>query len=454
MQSRAILSLACALALNATAIQSPAIAQQRPAVTGTPAGPGGADPGLFRSPQLDPVSLVMGYHRLTGTGIDFRPYAERSTAYRNATTFDRDDVLTREISRMEGQFASLDLGRVYLMRLGTNLSQYDSVRRGYPLGVSPETYVPFVDPGTYKNYGLQFRNAEDIALLPVGDVTAARNFAQRHALNTQYENAGEVVAELAYRLAEAPPAVDSGTTIVRADILAARVLTRSGQPMWDFGSTVAGRAPTQEAAALGALPALKAADVQGIRLGMPLAEGKGIASRAYPEEQSGRWFRNLKPGVASERFNLGNQGEVRCGLDPLSFTSAGMRETGASTETPVANTSEACVGIDQDQKSNPDAAPVIARVTSGQRLDGGTAEAVRLALTEKSGPPTYTRGNGKTLQWIGRDPAVVGGGQVSITARIDVRREGGVLLGVEAVPYVDPNPQRASAPPTSSAPRL
>ena len=456
MRTRAPCTVVLAATLLSSLLSLPAQAQQRPAIAAAPAGPGGADPSLFRAQPLDPLLLVMAYHRFTGTTLDYRPYAERSTAYRNATAFDRADVLTREIARLEGQFASLDLNRTYLMRLGTQLRQYDGSRAGYPLGLSPESFVPVNDPATYQQFGLQFRNSEEVGFLPVGDVTAARNFAQRYGLSTQYENAGDVVAELVFRLAEAPPAVDGGTTIVRADIVAARVLTRNGQPMWDFGPTAAGRAPAPQAAVPGAQPTLKAADVQGIRVGMPVAEGAGIASRAYTTGQGRRWFRELKPNAASSSSNLGTNKEVRCGLDPLSISDEMMRrQMGESTDATVSDASEACVGIDAAERKDSGEPELIGRVTSGQRLGGASSEAVRQALMEKYGPPTYTRGGGQVLQWIGRDPARTDGGEVSVTARIDPRREGGVLLGVEATPYVDPNPRAAPMPVSApSAPRL
>ena len=456
MRARTPCTVVLAAFVLSSLVPPPAQAQPRSAIAAAPAGPGGADPALYRAPPLDPLVLVMAYHRFTGTTIDFRPYTERSTAYRNATAFDRADVLTREIARLEGQFASLDMNRTYLMRLGTQLRQYDGARGGYPLGLSPESFVPVADPATFQQFGLQFRNAEEVAFLPVGDVTAARNLAQRHGLSTQYENAGDVVAELAFRLAEAPPAVDGGTTIVRADVVAARVLTRTGQPMWDFGPTAAGRAPTPQATVPGAQAALKVADVQGIRVGMPVAEGVGLASRAYPMGQGRRWFRDIKPDAASSGPNLGTANQVRCGLDPLSLNDEMMRrQMGESTEVTVSDASEACVGIDAAERKDSGEPELVGRVTSGQRLGGATVEAVRQALVEKYGPPTYTRGGGRVLQWIGRDPARTDEGQVSLTARIDARRDGGVLLGVEAVPYVDPNPRAVPVqPPLPSAPRL
>lgn len=457
MPCRAILLLPLSAVLLALVAPLPVSAQQRPATITAPSGPGGADPAQFRAPPLDPLSLVMAYHRMAGTTIDFRPYAERSAVYSNANTFDRPDVLTREIARLEGQFAALDLNRTYVMRLGTQLRQYDGNRRGYALGLSPDSFVPMTDPATYKGYGLQFRNVDEVAFLPVGDSTAARNFAQRYGLNTQYDVAGDAVAELAFRLAEVPPAVGSGPTIVRADILAARVLTRNGQPMWDFGQTAAGRAPAAQAAAPGTAPTLKAADVQGIRIGMPLAEGAGIASRDYPIGRyggsgGGRWFRELAP----RNVQPGRDTAPRCGLDELPLADMLLRrDAGGSPEVPVSDASEACIGFGPAQDDGPTTREQIGRVTSGQRLAGATADTVRQALVEKYGTPTYSRNEGRVLQWIGRDPARPDGGQVSINARIDPRQEGGVLLGVEAKPYVDPSSQRAATPAAApAAPRL
>lgn len=456
---RLLLPFVAAFLVSLSGYPTLAQAQQRPAAPGVPTGPGGADPAIFRSPPLSPVEFVMAYHRLTGTTIDFAPFAQNSTAVRNATTFDRPDVLAREIARLEGQFAALDLGRVYLMRVGTQLRQYDGQRGGYPISLNPEAYISISDPVTSRPFGLQFRNVEDIAVVPVGDTTAARNFAQRHGLNTQYEIAGDVVLELAIRLIEAPPAIASGITIVRADIAAARISTRNNQPMWDFGLTSAGRAPAPTAAAPGSMPILKAADIQGVRVGMPAAEAAGIASRAYPTEryrsdQGGRWYRNITPGADRGGFN---NTDIRCGLDAVSAYDAAMSfaQGGSLSDIPVADVSEACFGYDAAMGDGIVPRGMIARISSGQRLPGATFEVVRQALTEKYGTPTYTRQEGRTLQWIGRDPGRQDGSLVAITARIEARQGGGVVLGVDAAAYVDPIQRRAPVPASApSAPRL
>ena len=438
-----------------------AFAQQRLVATGVPSGPGGADAALFRAPMLDPLSLMMAYNRMNGTHPYFRPYAERTTAFVNSTTFDRPEVLAREIARLEGQFTSLDMNRVYLMRLGTQLRQYDTSRGGYPIGLKTEVYVPIPDPVAALTYGLQFRNIDEVAFVPVGDTTAARNFAQRHGFSTQYENAGDVTLEFAIRFAEAPPAVGGTFTTVRADILAARVVTRNGQPVWDFGPTAAGRGPTPLASTPGLVPVLKAADIQGISVGAPLEEGAGIASRAYPtqrwhSEQGGRWFRNIDPGAEPQGYMLNREMAIRCGTDPLSLNQAALRMQfdGRIGDEPVADASEACLGYNAPTGSGTTRKDTIASVVSGQRLPGATLDTVRSSLADKYGPPTYTRNGSRVLQWIGRDPLHPYAAPVSLTARIDPRPAGGVVLGMKAEPYVDPNPPKAPVSQGPTAPRL
>ncbi len=429
----------------------PAFAQQRPAATGTPTGPGGADPSLFRAPVLDPLSLVMAYNRLNGTVPDFRPYAERSSAYVNASAFDRSAVMAREMARLEGQFASLDLNRVYAMRINTQLHQYDSARRGYALGFTPDTFVPIGDPVTGRRYDLQFRNLDEVGFLPVGDAVAARNFAQSHAFNTQYDNAGLVILDFVIRFAEAPPEVSGGSTVIRADIVAGRIITPSGQPVWDFGRTAAGAVPAPAALVPGVLPLLKAADIQGISVGMPAEEGAGIASRAYPTErwhnpQGGRWFRAIDPGAEPTGFVPNRAQAVRCGLDPLSGYDASMRAQmdGRTGDDPVADASQACLGYDVLAADGSATTGTITSVTSGQRLPGATLDSVRQAMVEKYGSPTYTREGGRLLQWVGRDPLHPDAAPVSLIARLGTERPGSVALGIKAQPYTAPGSSQAT----------
>lgn len=435
----------------------PASAQSRSSTASPVPGPGGSDPALFRAPPLDPMSFVMAYHRLTGTSIDFRPHAEQSTAYRNATAFDRQAVLTREIARLEGQFASLDLNKVYLIRVGTALQQYDGARQGYEVAFNPEAFIVINDPVTYRSFGLQFRNLDEVTFLPVGDTSAARNFAQRYGLSTQYDRAGDVALEVAVRLAEAPPAIATGTTIVRADIVAARI-TRQNQVIWDFGTTAAGKAAPSAGNPAGTPPVLKAADIMGIHVGMPFAEATGIASRTYPlarlnGEIAARYFQTIEREI--------NGSMVRCGLDGVDPSDASQESVlsgggGPNAPAAVSDVSEACVGLDAGMGGANNRTPTgrLSRVTSGQRLPGTSVEALRTALQGKFGQPTYTLHEGRTLQWVGRDPTRSDSSAVVVVARILDRRGAGTILGMEIKEYVDPSPRTAPTPAAAAAPRL
>ncbi len=173
---------ACALLLGSA---SPGIAadQQR-------TGPSLDPASLYQQPPLDGEAMAFAYERMNGITPDFRPYAERSTAYTSATAFDRDAVLAREIARFRQQFQGFDLGKVYDVRLRTELRQYQAARGGYALALSEDSFIPIRDPATFRDYGLQFRNRGDVNLIPVGDTAAARAFAERTKLNTQGPLAG------------------------------------------------------------------------------------------------------------------------------------------------------------------------------------------------------------------------------------------------------------------------
>ena len=457
-------TLALGATLAGACLPTPVLAQGRPPATGVPTGPGGGDATVFRAPQLDPVTLVMAYHRLSGLTMDFRPLAERTNAYRNASTFDRGEVLTREIARLEGQFAALDLSRVYGMRIGTAIRGYDGNRGGYAIPFDADSFLPMNDPSNYHAYALSFRNIDEVNFIPLSDTGAARNFAQRHAINTSTGpdgNAANAIFEIAIRLAEAPPAVGSGRTPVRADILAARILNQAGQPIWDFGQTTAGRGPAPVTGAPGAGPVLRAADIQGLRLGMPVAEATGIASRLYPTEQSRgvrgrRHFRGMtQPVVENTRCGLDAGRAVDYTSNPAIAAAARLQDV---NEPPLVNdASEACIGYDTPAAATGQgASDTVVRVTSGQRLSGVNPEAVRNALIEKYGPPTHNRSEGRLLQWIGRDPARPDGGRVVVTARIDNRRTGGdLVLGVDVAPWPEPAAGPTATPaPAPTGPRL
>jgi hypothetical protein len=414
---------------------------------------------LYRQPTLDGVTLTFAYDRMEGITPDFRPYAERSTAYASATAFDRDAVLAREIARSRQQFQDLDLARVYDVRLRTELRQYDAVRGGYALVLGEDSFIPIHDPVTLKEYGLELRNTGDVNFIPVADATAARAFAERFRLYTQGSFAATVVLQMALRLVEVPPAVDQGGPVmVRADILAARILNSSTDTVvYDFGLTpAAARAPSgsdPESALSGAQAVLKAADVQGLHLGMVQAEAEAVAAQGWTTKRGSQeagqvlWFNDLQArrddwavcgGLANGRQS---EDERREGVLPPSYKD--------------------CIGYGfvRVAAGNGSYGDRVGQVAAEQFLAAGDLGTLRQALEEKYGKPTYVRNEGNDLVWVGRDPAKPDEASVKIGARmgIDNGQAGHrFVLEIGMVPYVDPQrPLPMTGPPAiTGRPRL
>ena len=231
------------------------------------------------------------------------PIAAATNAAANAATaFDRPAVIEREIARYQAAFQTLDLAKIYDVRLNVEIRQYDADRGGYTLPLSEDSFIRITNPATFKEYGLQFRNPGDVSIVPIADPTAARAFAAKSRLNMEGLLAGYGTLQIAFRLVEAPPALDTNEPpMVRADIISARLLNNSGAVIYDFGLTPAARsAASWSSTEVPGQPVLKAADVQGMRLGMTGAEAEAIAAKGWTtkrgSQQTGQklWFNDLE----------------------------------------------------------------------------------------------------------------------------------------------------------------
>ena len=412
---------------------------------------------IYQHPTLDGTSLAFAYDRLTGITLDFRPYAEHSMPARNATAFDRDAVLAREMARYQADFESLDLAKVYVVRLTTQLQQYSSDRGGYALSLGEDSFIPIYDPATSKQYGLKFRNTDEVNFVPVGDAAAARAFAVRTKLSTQGPLAGTVVLQMAFRLVGAPPALDNGgPPMVQGDILVARVLSSYGNAViYDFGLTPAARRPQSGTVADGAGPAvLKAADVQGLRVGMPQAEADAIASHGWTtkkgSQQAGQvlWFNELQV----RQGDWAVCGDLTNGFPPPTDFMAGVPPPSYKD----------CIGYGFARvgASNGPFGDRVGQVDAQQFLAGGDATTLRRALEEKYGKPTVVRNGGSDLVWVGNDPAKPDGEPIKIEAKLG--KENGssaqnrIVLQISMEPYVDPRRPQAvvGQPAVTGGPRL
>lgn len=444
---------ACALLLTPIPPATAADQPQRPVDIGF----------LYQQPPLDGVSMAFAYDRMTGITPDFRPYAERSAAANAATAFDRPAVIERETARYQAAFQSLDLAKIYDVRLNAEIKQYDAASGGYALPLSEDSFIRVTDPATFKAYGLQFRNPGDVSFVPVGDPAAARAFAAKNRLNMQGPIAGYGTLQMAFRLVEAPPALDSNEPpMVRADIIAARLLSNTGAVIHDFGLTPAARgAPSWSGTEVPGQTALKAADVQGLRLGMTQAEAEAIASKGWTTKRGSQqvgqelWLNDLQAPRSAGALQGGDWavcGDLTNGVPP----SMGLM-TGASPPT-----YKDCIGYGFARvgASNGPYGDRVGQVAAQQFLAGGDATTLRRALEEKYGKPTYVRGGGSDLVWVGRDPAKPDGESVIIEAKLgtETGQAAGnrVVLQVSLAPYVDPQRPKpvVAQPAVTGGPRL
>ncbi len=427
-----------------TVVAQPASGSRQTAAASNPAA------GLLSQPPISGIDATMAFSRMNGITPDFRPYAERSNLYQAATVYDRDAVLTREIARLESTFRTFDLDRVYTMRIGVPVEQYDPSKGGFPLGFGEGARIGVSDPVTYHSYSLAFRNAADVAFIPLPDPVSAKNFAQRFSFSTQNPQAGSAVLEMAYRLVDAPPSVQ-GQDVLRADILTARLITQTGQPILDFGATQASRTTvSRNADGTSELPVLKSVDVQGFRVGMPAAEAEALGSRGWKAKRGGADF---DMELFFNGLSAGSPDYAACGTVVFGSPDQAAYFAGVSTLPTYSD----CVAVTFEPGSHErrSDARTITGLTAQQRLSGTSADALLGAVKAKYGLPLYTRNGGTNLDWVGRDPANRDGLPIEIIADVRPGEDvGSFLLTIQEKPYQDPRPKPAAPPLAVAAPKL
>jgi len=398
---------------------------------------------IFNGKLIEGLDRTMAYNRMNGTSPDFPAYAERSGLVTNATVFGKSTVLTREIARIEGMFKSFDLDRMYVMRLDVPLRQYDGERQRYPIGFGESSQIGLSDPMTGHSYALAFRNADDLSFVRVSDGMAVRNFAQRFRFSTQGDSAGAAL-EVAYRLMDAPPRLGGGADTVRADILAARLLTQNGQLIYNFGPTKAfAQGPARGADSVPGPTVLKAVDTQGFRVGVPFTEADGLGTRGWKVKVGGnehdgtaQHYNGLAQPAAQPPMAWATCGEIEFGVPDFAACSMGGGRIPAFADCAAVKT-----------KPQPGGANAIVGVSTEQFLAGADLETLPMALRAKYEPPSYVRNNGTNLVWAGRDPVQVENAQVQVTAdvqKIGQGTEARVQMTVDIRPYVDPTPKPAA----------
>jgi hypothetical protein len=229
-----------------------------------------------RAQEADPQdrAIVIAYHRVSQRPLDLAAAAARSEAAQRATPFDRPDAIKAESERLAREIDSADGGRTFTLRVADNVSEYDHTTGRFT--------VQLFDPGHYaqvdafgERYQMVFDNAAAARYI-VMPKEQARAFDARLV-----QSGRSVVDEIQFRVVgEGDPAgAVTGPRVIRANIVAVRVLDRAGGVL--YAPTLA---PARASVAASAPPpAFEASrtDVAGLRVGVAARDLEGTLTRLF-----------------------------------------------------------------------------------------------------------------------------------------------------------------------------
>ena len=240
---------------------------------------------------------------------------------------------------------------------------------------------------------------------------------------------------------DAPPTLDGSHDTVRADILAARLLSQSGTVIHDFGGLAPQETATRGPDGVPVIPLLKSADVQGFHAGMRAAEAESLGNRG--------WTTKLGPEGLSviDFFNDLESTKptwARCGS--LEYGSPDPQELYAGTASPPSF--KDCIGLRLDGPEAPGSSRKMDTIVSRQHLGAADPAKLLAALRAKYRAPVYVRNAGTDLVWLGRDPSRPDASPLQITADVhgEITASGAheTVLDVSERPYADPRPKPAA----------
>jgi len=185
----------------------------------------GAQPGSANAQgQLDTTLVALTYHKATGTPLDFASAVQYSPAVQAASNFDRDDVTKQEIARLQSQMAATDTTHEFVVKVDDNISEYDHARGEFSIVLFKPGYsVPFNAFG--QQYQLVFANADAMRAIPMPKDQARVFDASLNSFGRR------VTDEVHFRVVGAgdPSGAVTGPRVVRAEIIAAKILDPSGR---------------------------------------------------------------------------------------------------------------------------------------------------------------------------------------------------------------------------------
>lgn len=230
----------------------------------------GAGEAAAQADGVDPTLLALAYHRLSGDPLDLRGAAEASDAARNASSFDRPDIVKAEMARLRTLLASAAAPREFVLRIPDAISEYDRDRGEFSIQLFRSGfYVPVEAFGQV--YRIVFTNA--------GAVRAIRlSGAPARELDAELSRTGRnVTNEIRFRVVGKgdPAGGVTGPRVVRAEILATRLLDATGHVV--FTPTVM---PGRAAGGVAAFDPARA-DVAGFRVGVRVDALVATLSRLF-----------------------------------------------------------------------------------------------------------------------------------------------------------------------------
>lgn len=229
---------------------------------------------------FDPVEAALIYHRLTGEPLDLRAAAEQSDLVRRASNFDRADALKAETARLQARLDAADPQREFRIRVNDSISQYDHERGEFSIMLfAPGYFVPV--QAFRQSYRIVFANADSAR--PI-----AMPKEQAREFDLQLDRVGRgVVNEVRFRIVGKgdPAGAVTGARVVRAELLAVRLLDRQGRVVFQPAVVppAAAGAGGATAGAANAVPPfdLAAADVAGLRVGVKAKDLESTLQRLF-----------------------------------------------------------------------------------------------------------------------------------------------------------------------------
>src|SRR5262245_38055937 len=311
-----------------------------------------------QSDGFDPEIVALTFHKVSGAPLDTQALAAQSQAAMRATGFDRPDVIATEQKRLDAQLASMNLAQEFTITIDDSISQYDHNTGQFSIELfNPGTFIPV--RAFNREHRLVFANAASARAIAMPKEQAREFDAKLNSLGRQ------VNTEVRFKVTGKGDPVGGvlGDLVVRGEIVAARVLDRSGQLVF---------AP--KVMATSAMPAFAGfdsskADVAGLRVGV---------SKQDMEATLTRLFGKVTPGY------MGGGGSFKGFASVIEVNSMGCRS-----------------GFTQKKKPQPGAVCVTAYLDSSdvvrmvrvERLfpPGFDSKVFEKALVQKYGPPSGSR---------------------------------------------------------------